>query len=937
MRGEYARMIFFALLAAVAYFVSARIGYATAIPQGIVTLWPPSGVMLALLASTRRRYWPALLMGAFAGSVVSDLRSGYSSGLAVAAAAANESEALFAAWLLTWRLGVPVALSSMRAVLTFAIGAAVLANALTAGLGAWMLHVGFQKPLLQGWFVWWVGDGLGMLVVAPTILTLAKWKELRRPTALTVVEGALLAVTLVFAAQIALGPSHQWPIEPGPYVIFPLLFWAAARFGQPGAALASFTVAAMALWNSTRGVGPFFEAGPVGLNAAMQTYAYLAVATLSALIAAAVLNERTVATEGLLESEQRYRVVVEGAADAIITADNNRRIAFANRAAGRVFGYTATELVGRDLATLLPSYADRRHAASDGQSVFDADVHAEQTGWRAISLIGCHRSGIEIPLEASFNWLAGKEQRLLIGILRDMTEQRAAERALGAVEDRMRFALEASGAGVWDVDFVTQGSRWSESLERLHGIPIGTFGGTFQAFLELVHPDDRNAVRDAIAEATQQHRDAELLYRSQWPDGSIHWISGIGRTSYDASGNPRSATGISLDVTERRNLEEQYRQSQKMEAIGQLAGGVAHDFNNVLTAIQGYALLVANELPSDSELQSDLAEIAHGVNRAAALTRQLLAFSRRQVMTPTVLSLADSVRRMESMLDRLIGEHIEVVVQTAPDAGHVRADAGQIEQVILNLALNARDAMPDGGVLLIEVMNVDATQAHDRKHIDAISGPCVMLAVTDTGIGMDAATISRIFEPFFTTKPQERGTGLGLSTVHGIVSQSDGRVWVYSEPGRGTTFKVYLPRVDASVAQAVAGAPADTRVFFETVLLVEDDVPLRQLAQRILESRGYSVLAAAAPREALEIVNSHPGTIHLLLTDVILPEMSGPALAERIGEHRAGMHTLYMSGYTDDAIFRLGVLERHVHFVQKPFAQEELLRKVREALEGSPG
>jgi PAS domain S-box-containing protein len=647
-------------------------------------------------------------------------------------------------------------------------------------------------------------------------------------------------------------------------------------------------------------------------------------------LAAAALSEREVASAELLESEERYRVVVEGAADAIITTDSNRHIEFANRAAARVFGYAATDLVGRDLATLLPSFADHGRPADSAPAPGNKDL----ADWGVVvSVVGRHSTGNEIPMEASFGWLAVAERPVLIGILRDMSEQRAAERALGAVEDRMRFALEASGAGVWDVDFVSLSARWSESLEKLHGLPAGTFGGTLHAFLDLVHPDDRDTVAKAIADATQQRRDAQLLYRSQWPDGSIHWISSIGRTSYDVSGIPRSATGISLDVTERRNLEEQYRQSQKMEAIGQLAGGVAHDFNNVLTAIQGYTSLVSNALAAESELQSDLAEIAHGVKRAAALTRQLLAFSRRQVLTPTVLSLADSVRGMESMLKRLIGEHIEIVVQTEHDAGHVRADAGQIEQVILNLALNARDAMPDGGVLLIEVTNVNTTNAPDPKHIDPISGPCVMLAVTDTGIGMDPETVSRIFEPFFTTKPQDRGTGLGLSIVYGIVSQSDGRVYVYSEPGRGTTFKVYLPRVDESITTVVSNSTVDVRIFSETILLVEDDGPLRQLAQRTLESRGYSVLAAATPHEAMQIVDSHPQTIHLLLTDVILPEMNGPALAERISAQRAGMRVLYMSGYTDDAIFRQGILERHVHFVQKPFAHEELLRKVRSAME----
>ena len=380
---------------------------------------------------------------------------------------------------------------------------------------------------------------------------------------------------------------------------------------------------------------------------------------------------------------------------------------------------------------------------------------------------------------------------------------------------------------------------------------------------------------------------------------------------------------------ERRRLEAQFIEAQKMEVVGQLAGGVAHDFNNLLTVISGYCELLRDDLESGSRQQTDLGEIQRAAERAAELTRQLLAFSRRQILEPRVLSLSDSLKTMEPMLKRLIGEHIDVVVRTPPEIGHVRADPGQIEQVILNLAINARDAMPDGGTLLLELKDVELDVSYTRQHVDAVPGPHVMLAVSDTGSGMDAATAARVFEPFFTTKPTGQGTGLGLSTVHGIVKQTGGIIGVYSEPGRGTIFKVYLPRVDAPIDVTPASPAAETCDGSETILLLEDEEAVRALAERVLVQRGYRVLAAATPGEALDLAAGCKDGLHLLLSDVVLPGMSGTALADKLLADHPGLCVLYMSGYTDDAIVQNGMLGRDRPFIQKPFTPEALLRKVR--------
>jgi two-component system cell cycle sensor histidine kinase/response regulator CckA len=510
--------------------------------------------------------------------------------------------------------------------------------------------------------------------------------------------------------------------------------------------------------------------------------------------------------------------------------------------------------------------------------------------------------------------------------------KRKSDRALAAAEERMRFALEASRVGIWEVDGATGAARWSEIMEALHGIPAGTFRGTFEAFIDRVHPEDRQPVREGIESAIRKQTDSHTIYRTTWPDGSLHWISSVGRSLHSEGGATLRATGIGMDVTEYHVLEEQYRQSQKIEAIGQLAGGVAHDFNNILTAIQGFSELLCEELGPDSPHQADLGEIKRAADRAATLTRQLLAFSRRQIVEPRVFDLRDSLTAMEALLRPLIGENVTVVVTTAPDVGPVTADPGQIEQVILNLALNARDAMPQGGSLLMELANVELDESYVRQHVGAVPGQYVMLAVSDTGAGMDAETREHIFEPFFTTKERGKGTGLGLSTVFGIVKQSGGCIGVYSELGSGSTFKVYLPRANAPADAPVDRPMPESLDGSEVVLVVEDEKMLRDLVQKVLERHGYQVLMSATPHEALDVSRKRPEPIQLLLADVVLPQMSGTVLAESIMAERPSIRVLFMSGYTENTIVHRGVLDSQMPFIHKPFMPEALLRKIKDVL-----
>src|SRR5437879_2516769 len=561
-----------------------------------------------------------------------------------------------------------------------------------------------------------------------------------------------------------------------------------------------------------------------------------------------------------------------------------------------------------------------------------------------------------------------------LDLRRARTEQARAEEARRQGEERFRALIE-HGADV--VALVAPDGTLlfaSHSIERLLGFAPAELVG--RPAFERVHPDDlpriNAALRDIVASPGTP---AGLELRWRHKDGSWRHIDAV---AVDRLAEP--AVGAIVvnfrDVSERRTAEaalreseERYRtlvegvrdiifalspegtiaslnpafetitgwrrEAQKMEAVGRLAGGIAHDFNNILTAITGYADLLLEDLGASDPRRQDADEIHKAADRAAGLTRQLLAFSRQQVLQPTVLEVNKLVSDLEKMLRRLLGEDVELSTRLAPTTGRVKADPGQLEQVVMNLAVNARDAMPNGGKLTLETANVDLDEAYAADHYPARAGPFVMLAVSDTGIGMSEETQVHMFEPFFTTKEKGKGTGLGLATVYGIIKQSGGFIWVYSEVGHGTTFKLYLPRVEELAERAAAPAPARTRPArgTETVLVVEDEAPVRNVARQVLERHGYSVLEAPSAEAALDIATRYSGTIHLLLTDVVMPGLNGRELASRLADLRPDARVIFMSGYTDDAVTRHGVLEPGSAYVQKPFTPDAIARRVREVLD----
>ncbi|HTD51581.1 MAG TPA: ATP-binding protein [Thermoanaerobaculia bacterium] len=524
------------------------------------------------------------------------------------------------------------------------------------------------------------------------------------------------------------------------------------------------------------------------------------------------------------------------------------------------------------------------------------------------------------------------------GNVRRAEEPRSAEEKLLVREGQLALAraqlaalLEALGDAVWIKDeklrYLAVNTGWLRIAGRPQAEVIGkTARDLFPADrAERYEKEDQAALEGSFAGATVEEIEG--------PGKEKRLLAVLRRPVVDQMGVVVGVIGIARDVTEQRELEQRLVQSQKMDAIGRLAGGVAHDFNNMLTAIQGYRSLLLTELPERDSRRENVEEILKAGERATALTKQLLAFSRRQVLEPRVLDLNEVVRNLSRMLSRLIGENIELSFSPAPDLWHVLADPGQIEQVLMNLAINARDAMPRGGRLTIETRNTQLDGSHWRKDFPVQSGDYSLLAVTDTGVGIPPEIQTRLFEPFFTTKPRGEGTGLGLSTVYGIVKQSGGYIWVYSEPGAGSTFKVYLPRVDAPLSTSDALRPATSAGGTETILFVEDEREVRSLVEKLLRLQGYKVLSAADPAAAIAHARGHSGVIDLLITDVMLPGLSGRDLAHQIQKLKPEIPILYISGYSDDAVVRHGNLDAGTHFLQKPFTPLQLGRKIREILD----
>src|SRR3954468_2367094 len=636
------------------------------------------------------------------------------------------------------------------------------------------------------------------------------------------------------------------------------------------------------------------------------------------------LTERAAAEE----AARRHSLVFATIGDGVLVMDLEGRITDMNPAAEQLFGYHKSELLGRPVITL-------HHPRLQGK--------LEETIQEALRRDG--RWAGELPFRrkdgrdgiADIVVVAQRDShgtpRAWIGVNRDITERVTTERELVRTHSTLSALVNAARGAMVAVDATERGRIWNTAAERLFGWTAAEVLGKPMPFRDTSSADDYERVRARVL-GGQAVTGVET--RRQRRDGTFVDVLLSCAPFWERPANVAGAVALYLDLSEYRQLEDQLRQSQKMEALGQLAGGVAHDFNNLLTVIKAYSGLVAEQLEEGSPLRTDVGEIQRAAGRAASLTQQLLAFSRKQVLQPRVLDLNVVARELEPMLRRLIGDEVGIEMRLPSTVGRVRADRGQLEQVLINLVVNARDAMPKGGTITIETADRDFDDAYRARHSVAAPGAYVMFAVTDTGIGMDAPPGSRMFEPFFTTKPAGKGTGLGLSTVYGIVKQSSGYVWVYSEVGLGTTFKVYLPRLDAdeiraTTTEARSVAPVAGS---ETVLLVEDDPAVRSLSRRVLERHGYTVLEAHHGRDALRVADQFKQPIQLLLTDMMMPELTGADVWATLSKQRPDLRVLFMSGYTNDEMVRRGLLEPRAAFVQKPFTPFDRAGAARAVLDG---
>ena len=620
------------------------------------------------------------------------------------------------------------------------------------------------------------------------------------------------------------------------------------------------------------------------------------------------MSEEDPDARALRESEQRFRALSEAAREAILINENGV-IREVNQALVHLLGYNREELIGRSGLELI---------APECRDTVLASIRSNGPGGTSeVSWIT--KSGERRLVESSSEAIVYQGRPMRVVTIQDLTARRAAEAALHESDERLRSAMHAARMGHWewlvDRNLVT----WSPEMFSVFGVDLELFDGTFEGYLELVQPDDRARVRQAI-EACLQGASEEIAFehRVQGVDRSIRWVENRGRAFRDASGHAVRMAGTTMDTTRRHELEEQLLHSQRMEATGRLAGGIAHDFNNLLTVIMSYSALGRFTLDPNHPSFEALEQINVAAQRAAALTRQLLIFARREVVDPKIVDLNQLVENVAKLLHRVVGEDVIVSIDLCSGTAPVTIDPVQCEQLLMNLAVNARDAMPGGGSLSIRT---------------SVNEGSVRVSVKDTGLGMPKEVQQRAFDPFFTTKDAGKGTGLGLSTCLAIVRGAGGTIEIQSEPSRGTTFHVELPRADADADAESANQPSVMPRGDETVLLIEDDAVVRQLTARILRRQGYKVLVATQANEAVQLAADHTTRIDLFLSDVMMPGESGPSVIERLAAVRPSTKVLFVSGYPGDDISRRGVDEASFRFLAKPYSSEQLAQRVRQVLD----
>ncbi len=928
------------IILAAFYFVGGLLGKASAFMNGDVSLvWPPAGIALAALLLFGYEFWP----GVFAGAVLFTVLSGKPHGFfTVATAIGNTMGAVICAYFLDRFVRFKASMERVHDVVGFFLFACVLGTTVNAIFNVVGLYYDSPGDVpLERMFPqvvnWWVPNALGALVVAPFILAWGSPSSLQwtRPR---IAEGILCLLGLFAAPRFSFNSWLSYGVDNYPlaFLPYPILIWAALRFGQRGATTGTCLVAALAIYELLHRRGPFMVSGyltPTDSErvSLLLSGSYIGVVAVSSMLLAAAAVEREVAMRGTRESERRYRGVVEDQTDMICRFMPDGALTFVNDAYCRFYARTREQLTGSNFLPHLDAQdreipLARFNDLTPGHPIlaFDDKVRVEpgKVMWQ------------HCTVRALFNEMGGIIEYQ--AVIQDITRRKESEEALRLSEERLRSILSSMVDGVIVVDEQGRIASFNPAAEQIF----------WRKEADVVEKPIKNLLAGEDGKIYDTYLANHLGSREIKVIELGALLPGGRSLPIDLAASEVSVGGIRLiivvvrDISERKQLEEQFhsqfRQLQKMETVGRLAGGIAHDFNNVLQAVMGYSNLLDQRLAADDPNRDTVREIHKSLSHATWLTRQLLSFSRKQVVRPKVLAVNSVVEDMHKLLQRLIGETVQLKTQLASPPPCIRADPGQLEQVILNLALNARDAMPQGGMLTIGTGSQELKREQIVSSGALAAGSYAVLSVSDTGCGMSADVKSHLFEPFFTTKEVGKGTGLGLSIVCSAVKQTGGEINVSSEVGQGTTFSIYLPQFDGAGAapaeEEQQQAPARARGT-ETILLVEDEEVVRLMLMEVLKTEGYTVLDARNGNDAFNLSEKHPARIDLLVTDMTMPGLSGWELAKRLSSTRPETPVLFMSGYTDHEAARWGKLDQPTQFLQKPFPLDAFLAKARQILD----
>jgi PAS domain S-box-containing protein len=910
---------------AAAYTLIAQLGFRVATVHPVVaSVWPPAGFALAILILFGLRFWPGIFLGALAANALKDIP------LPAAALMGfgNTWTAVLGAAALR-RFGFDLSFPRVRDAFALlgigALGSPVVA----ATIGTISLHflAGVPDHLAGLWFTWWSGDALGVMLMTPLLLAWVTIRS-RELTAQRVAEKVLVGVTLLCVSAILIRTLNGYE-----YAIIPLVGWASIRRGPLGGSLAAVLVAGTVIWYTSLGTGPFVGDGGDGL---WRLQLFLAILTTTSLVIAALATAQVKISDALRNSENRFRRIFEHAGIGMTVVHPDGRIAQANPAFHEMLGLPVGALTGRAIADITHP-DDWKTQRLSLQELLSGGSTPYRVVKRYLRPDGTVFWG---KVTATYIPDGGDGPGCTIGLVEDISQQRAAQEALARDEEELRRTtrtlktlIDAAPLAIYTLDPEGRVLSWNHAAEQMFGWPAAEVVGRA---LPIITPEEFPAFRVSLDKVFAGEALTGLQIKRPRRDGIKLDLRIYAAPTQAADGSTEAVIAIVEDVTERSSLGEQLRQAQKMEAIGQLTGGIAHDFNNILTVVITNAALLADQVATDEvDMRAELCDLQRAALRGADLIRKLMAFSRQSALEIRPINLTALIRDSERSLRRLLPDSIEIASRLDIDADlTISGDAGAFEQMLFNLATNARDAMPKGGKLHLQVYRACLDEEHRRVHGWGAVGEYIVIAVSDTGCGMNRETRVRVFDPFFTTKPAGKGTGLGLAMVYGLMKQHNGYIGVYSEPGHGTTFRLYFPASATGVA--ASGPPsalAPVAGGSERILVVDDEEGIRRSAARVLRRAGYSVVDASDGEAALTLLNQ-PGTaFDLVLSDLVMPRLGGLGLYQELRGRKCGTRILLMSGYTAEDVRAQEGAHPGLVILHKPWSVTDLLRRVRETLD----